>query len=87
MLLLPIIVPWWKKPLENLKDLDKLGTAAIDLAPSLDDLWHAAWWKKLRRPLEDLKDLDRLGTAAIDLAPPPVDLVDKVVQEPMEALN
>jgi len=40
-----------------------MGTAAIDLAPDPDDLWHAAWWKKLRRPLEDLKDLDKLGIA------------------------
>jgi hypothetical protein len=31
-----VIVAWWKKlrhPLEDLKDLDKMGTAAIDLAP------------------------------------------------------
>jgi len=46
-----------------------------------------AWWKKLRRPLEDLKDLNKMGIAAIALAPPPVDSVDKVVREPMEALN
>jgi len=85
-----VIVAWWKKlrrPLEDLKDLDKMGTAAIDLALSPHDLWHLAWWKKLWRPLEDLKDLDKLGTAAIDLSPPPVDLVDQVIWEPMEALN
>jgi len=85
-----VIVACWKKlrrPLEDLKDLDKMSTAAIDLAPFPDDLWHAAWWKRLRRPLEDLEDLDKLGIASIHLSPPPVDAVDKVVREPLEALN
>ena len=86
----PVIVACWKKlrrPLEDLKDLDKMSTAAIDLAPFPDDLWHAAWWKRLRRPLEDLEDLDKLGIASIHLSPPPVDAVDKVVREPLKALN
>jgi len=40
-----VIVVWWKKlrrPLEDLKALNKMGTAAIDLAPSPDHLGHAA---------------------------------------------
>jgi len=60
-----VIAAWWKnlrRPPEDLKDLDNMGTAAIDLAPSPDILWHAAWCKKRRRPLEYLKDLDKFGT-------------------------
>jgi len=85
-----VFLAWWKKlqrPPEDLKDLDKVGTAPINLAPSPDILWHAVWCKKRWRLLEYLKDLDKLGTAAIDLAPPLVNLVDKVVRKPMEALN
>jgi len=46
-----------------------------------------AWWRKLRRPPEEFKDLDKMGAATIDLAPLPIDPVDKVVWEPMKALN
>jgi len=33
------------------------------------------------------KDLDKMGAATIDLAHSPIDPVDKVVWEPMKALN
>jgi len=46
-----------------------------------------AWWRKLRRPPQDFKDLDKMGAPTIDLAPLPINLVDKVVWEPMKALN
>jgi len=40
----------------------------------------------LPSPVE-FKDLDKLGAATIDLAHPPIDPVDKVVWDPMKALN
>ena len=52
-----------------------------------------AWWGELWRPSGYLKDLDTLGIdlatplTVINLTPPPVDLVVKVLQEPMEDLN
>jgi len=53
----------------------------------------AAWWRELRHPSGDLKDLDTLGIdlatplTVINLTPPPVDLVVKIPQEPVEDLN
>jgi len=71
------------RPLYELQRVRRDEVAAASFAGAV----IVAWWKKLRHPLKDLKDLDKLGTVTIDLAPPPVEPVDKVVQEPMEALN
>jgi len=71
------------RPLYKLQLVRRDEVAAASYAGAV----IVAWWKKLRRPLEDLKDLNKMGIAAIALAPPPVDSVDKVVREPMEALN
>ena len=67
----------------DLKALDKLGinlvmlSAGINLAPSLVDVV----------PPEDCKDLNKMGSPTIHLSPSPIDPVDKVVWEPMKALN
>ena len=79
-----VIAASWKKLRRgDLKALDKLGmdlatsSAAIDLAlPPVDSV-----------PPEDFKDLDKMGSPTIHLSPSPIDPVDKVVWEPMKALN
>jgi len=81
-----VIAAWWKKlrrPSGDLKALDKLGmdlatsSAAIDLAPPPVD----------SVPPKDFKDLDKMGSPTIHLSPSPIDPVDKVVWEPIKALN
>jgi len=79
-----VIAAWWKKLRRgDLKALDKLGmdlatsSAAVDLALPPVDLV----------PPEDFKDLDKMGSPTIYLSPSPIDPVDKVVWEPMKALD
>ena len=81
-----VIAAWWKKlrrPSGDFKALDKLGidlatsSAAINLAPPPVD----------SVPPEDFKDLDKKGSPTIHLSPSPIDPIDKVVWEPMKALN
>jgi len=81
-----VIAAWWKKlrrPSGDLKALDKLGidlgtsSASIDLAPPPVDSVTP----------EDFKDLDKMGSPTIHLSPSTIDPVDKVVWEPMKALN
>jgi len=81
-----VIAAWWKKlrcPSGDLKTHDKLvinlatSSAVIDLAPPLVD----------SVPPEDFKDLDKMGSPTIHLSPSSIDPADKVVWEPMKALN
>ena len=81
-----VIAACWKKlwrPSGDLKALHKLGinlatsSAAINLAPPPVD----------SVPPEDFKDLDKMGSPTIHLSPSPINPVDKVVWEPMKALN